>query len=228
MFHVIPNQNYKQLLLQFPDSSRLRQRYSSLLYDQHLTVLGMYLMINFQVVWNSATYQPATGVFLDLRLSLTQRGDGHWSVDHQIYFKPESSRALLDRSSFHPPQTFVAILISQLKRYRRRCSRSADYEEAVLSLFRTLARSRRYSILFLREVRTRVESRLSEDPPDVQLARRIPIVLPWHPRMAPVAKAIQREYHNFYHLLPSSLAGQFPKRLTMTWTTGKPFKRLLS
>lgn len=65
-------------------------------------------------------------------------------VDIKVYFKKTDTHALLHRNSFHPPHTFRGIVKSQLLRFKRICTRSEDFQEAVGILFKAL-RERGYS-----------------------------------------------------------------------------------
>ncbi len=183
------------------------------------------------MVWNTGDHPDVPlhshGIFLDLCLDLHQDVSGNWLVTHNIYFKPESSRELLDRLSFHPPQMFAAILTSQLKRYRRRCSYVVDYDAAVDSLFYILATRRHYSIYFLEQIRRRVETDAVKGKKLEDQPKLIPIIMPWDTRMLAVARALQSEYHQFYQEMPILQTLKFPKRLTITWKLRKSLKRLI-
>lgn len=70
-------------------------------------------------------------------------------LDVKVFFKKTDTHALLHRDSFHPRHTFKGIVKSQLMRFKRICTRSVDFRDAVQVLFRAL-RKRGYSRSFLR------------------------------------------------------------------------------
>lgn len=70
-------------------------------------------------------------------------------LDIKVYFKSTDTHALLHKHSFHPKHTFRGIVKSQLLRFKRICTRTEDFFEAVKVLFKALRR-RGYSRSFLR------------------------------------------------------------------------------
>lgn len=70
-------------------------------------------------------------------------------LDVKVFFKKTDTHALLHRNSFHPRHTFKGVVKSQLMRFKRICTRSEDFMNAVRILFRAL-RKRGYSRSFLR------------------------------------------------------------------------------
>lgn len=79
----------------------------------------------------------------------------------KVYFKPTDTHALLHKASYHPKHTFKGIVKSQIIRFHRICSRTADFDEAVTILFSSL-RNRGYSRRFLRTVKTQTLAGMRE------------------------------------------------------------------
>ncbi|XDV25687.1 hypothetical protein PO909_029562 [Leuciscus waleckii] len=64
-------------------------------------------------------------------------------LDFKMRVKETDTHALLHHQSFHPRHTFRGIVLSQLLRFRRICSREEDFQEARRTLFGAL-RARGY------------------------------------------------------------------------------------
>ena len=72
-------------------------------------------------------------------------------LDFKMFFKETDTHALLHYRSYHPRHTFRGIVLSQLLRFRRICSREESFQEARATLFRAL-RARGYSRSRLRAI----------------------------------------------------------------------------
>lgn len=87
--------------------------------------------------------------FLDTTIFRGPKFNEKHKLDIKVFFKNTDTHALLQKNSFHPRHTFKGIIKSQLIRFKRICTRSRDFWEAVGTLFRAL-RKRGYSRSFLR------------------------------------------------------------------------------
>lgn len=99
------------------------------------------------------TISDASIDFLDVTL---YKGNNYQHVkrlDTKVFFKPTDTHELLHKYSFHPKHTFAGIIKSQLIRYWRICSDTANFDEACSTLFRALRLKRNYSIRFLRQLK---------------------------------------------------------------------------
>ncbi|XDV35105.1 hypothetical protein PO909_005132 [Leuciscus waleckii] len=65
-------------------------------------------------------------------------------LDFKMFFKETDTHALLHYRSYHPGHTFRGIVLSQLLRFRRICSREESFQKAKCTLFRAL-RARGFS-----------------------------------------------------------------------------------
>lgn len=72
-------------------------------------------------------------------------------LDFKMFFKETDTHALLHHQSYHPRHTFRGIVLSQLLRFKRICSREEDFQDAKRTLFRAL-RARGYSRTRLRGI----------------------------------------------------------------------------
>lgn len=87
--------------------------------------------------------------FLDTTVFRGPKFNRKRRLDIKVFFKPTDTHALLQRNSHHPKHTFRGIVKSQLIRFKRICTRSHDFWQAVGVLFRSLRR-RGYTRPFLR------------------------------------------------------------------------------
>lgn len=74
------------------------------------------------------------------------------TLDTKVFFKDTDTHALLHKDSLHPKHTFGGLIKSQLLRFKRICTQTADFEEATKTLFNAL-KPRGYSRSFLRGIR---------------------------------------------------------------------------
>lgn len=74
-----------------------------------------------------------------------------YKLDLKVFFKETDTHALLHHNSYHPPHTFQGIVKSQLLRFTRICTQTADFQEAKNVLFAAL-RNRGYSRTQLRKI----------------------------------------------------------------------------
>lgn len=72
-------------------------------------------------------------------------------LETKVFFKATDTHALLHQQSYHPRHTFRGIVLSQLLRFRRICSREDSFQEAKKILFKAL-RGRGYSRSKLRTI----------------------------------------------------------------------------
>lgn len=83
------------------------------------------------------------------------KGDKFWDtgeLDMKVHFKSTNKHALLHKGSHHPIHTYRGLIVSQLLRYKRICTRQCDFEEAMNILFSALTK-RGYSRTFLIQCR---------------------------------------------------------------------------
>lgn len=98
----------------------------------------------------TATLSQTSIDFLDTSTYKGPTFNGTHKLDIKVFFKETDSHSLLYRSSYHPRHTFAGLLKSQLIRFKRICTRDADFKSAVKILFSSL-RNRGYTFTMLRK-----------------------------------------------------------------------------
>ena len=91
--------------------------------------------------------------FLDVTLFKGNNYKHVRTLDTKVFFKQTDTHELLHKSSFHPRHTFAGIIKSQLIRYWRICSDTANFDIACSTLFTALRTKRNYSVRFLRQLK---------------------------------------------------------------------------
>ena len=137
---------------------------------------------------------PSSVTFLDMNISIK---DNHLSTS--IHYKPTDSHSYLTYSSSHPRSCKNSIPYSQLLRLRRLCSDDNDFDTQAKKMG-TFFQERGYpsdittAALQRCQTITREESlRIKEK--DTDNCQRTPLVITYHPSIAPVSEIIRRNWH---------------------------------
>ena len=107
--------------------------------------------------------------FLDVTVFKGPDFNTSGKLDLRVYFKDTDTHALLHKTSFHPNHCFAGIVKSQLLRFKRICTQTADFEKACKTLF-TALRKRGYTRTFLRKAyNTFQEVKVRDEKPTLAL-----------------------------------------------------------
>lgn len=114
-------------------------------FEEFVKILNSHdssIKLKVQISKNSIDFLDTT-IFKGANFHKTQK------LDIKVYFKSTDTHALLHKNSYHPKHTFEGIIKSQLIRFKRICTRTRDFRQAVSTLFGAV-RKRGYSRSFLR------------------------------------------------------------------------------
>ena len=91
----------------------------------------------------------------------------------KVYFKPTDIHQFLDKTSFHPKNTFSGILKSQITRFDRIFSEPSEFEKALSILYEALSK-RNYSKRWMRRIKCKAVLELKYNILDTELTKSSP------------------------------------------------------
>lgn len=112
-------------------------------------------------------------------------------LDVKVFFKDTDTHALLYKTSFHPRHTYAGLVKSQLLRFKRICTRQADFLNATKVLFSALS-TRGYCRSFLREV-----LKTFNHTKPITVESLLPFITTYSPTAIRLVRAIKANFNNF-------------------------------
>jgi hypothetical protein len=163
------------------------------------------------------TESDTSNTFLDVELLITDRIQREGKLDWKVYFKPTDTRQLLHRDSCHPKHTFAGIIKSQMFRYKRLCSRTADFLAVCDSLARIL-HLRGYSMQQLIKTKLEVSEMSVELKRDVAVKEpSLYLIMQWDMRLYTLPRWVAQTWKQFWDLHRDEIDRKVPSKMTVSF-----------
>lgn len=168
-----------------------------------------------------------SNTFLDLEIMVTDRVQAEGKLDYKVYFKPTDTHQLLHRESSHPRHTFDGIIKSQMFRYKRLSSRTADFENSCRVLFKVL-QTRGYQRDNLLKIKHQVEG-MNVELQRQAVVQKVPslyLIMQYDVRLQRIPQQVRESWKTFWNANPN-IQRFVPDKLTISWKRGKNIREAL-